>query len=63
VSRFALGYVFIGPNYLMTGYGAQKTLDPFSVQITLVVDLIMMLGVGALAGRNIRLIYKLKNFH
>jgi hypothetical protein len=62
VSRFVLGYVFIGPNYLMTGYGTQKTLDAFSVQITLVVDLIMMLGVGALAGRNLQLILKLKNF-
>lgn len=62
VSRFALGYVFIGPDYFMTAYGAQKTLDTFSIQITLVVDLIMMLGVGALSGRNIQLIYKLKNF-
>ena len=62
VSRFALGYIFIGSDYLMTGYGAQKTLDAFSIQITLVVDLIMMLGVGALAGRNLQLISKLKNF-
>lgn len=62
VSRFALGYVFIGPDYFMTAYGTQKTLDSFAIQITLVVDLIMMLGVGALSGRNIQLIHKLKNF-
>jgi hypothetical protein len=62
VSRFTLGYVFIGHDYFMTAYGAQKTLDTFAIQVTLVVDLIMMLGVGALSGRNIQLIYKLKNF-
>jgi hypothetical protein len=62
VSRFTLGYVFIGPDYFMTPYGTQKTLDTFAVHITLVVDLIMMLGVGALSGRNLQLISKLKNF-
>jgi hypothetical protein len=62
VSRFTLGYVFIGPDYFMTTYGAQKTLDTFAVHITLVVDLIMMLGVGTLSGRNLQLISKLKNF-
>ncbi|MDC8451726.1 MAG: hypothetical protein LV477_02305 [Candidatus Nitrosotalea sp.] len=62
VSRFALGYVFIGPDYFMTAYGTQKTLDTFAIQVTFVVDLIMMLGVGALSGRNIQLIHKLKNF-
>jgi len=62
VSRFVLGYVFIGPDYLITTYGVQKNLSAFAVEITLVVDLIMMLGVGALAGRNLKLISKLKNF-
>jgi len=62
VSRFALGYVFIGPDYFMTAYGSQKTLSTLAIEVTLVVDLIMMLGVGALAGRNINLISKLKNF-
>ena len=62
VSRFILGYTFIGPDYFMTAYGAPKTLDVFAVHITLVVDLIMMLGVGALAGRNIQLLSKLRNF-
>ena len=62
VSRFALGYVFIGPDYFMTAYGTQKTLDTFAIYVTFVVDLIMMLGVGALSGRNIQLIHKLKNF-
>ena len=62
VSRFALGYVFIGPDYFMIAYGSQKTLGVFAVEATLIVDLIMMLGVGTLAGRNINLISKLKNF-
>lgn len=62
VSRFALGYVFIGQDYFMSVYGTQKTLDVFAVHVTLIVDLIMMLGVGALAGRNLQLISKLKNF-
>ena len=62
VSRFALGYVFIGPDYFMTAYGSQKTLSTLAIDVTLVVDLIMMLGVGALAGRNINLISKIKNF-
>jgi len=63
VSRFALGYVFIGPDYFMTAYGSQKILSTFAIEVTLVVDLIMMLGVGALAGRNINLISKIKNFN
>lgn len=62
VSRFVLGYIFIGPDYFMTTYGSQKTLSTFAIEVTLIVDLIMMLGVGALAGRNINLISKLKNF-
>jgi len=62
VSRFILGYAFLGSNYLMSSYGAQKNLSPFDVQITLVVDLIMMLGVGALTGRNLKLMSKLKHF-
>lgn len=62
VSRFVLGYVFLGPDYLITTYGTQKNLSSFAVEITLVVDLIMMLGVGALTGRNLKLISKLKNF-
>lgn len=62
VSRFILGYVFLGSNYLASSYGVQKNLSPFDIEITLVVDLIMMLGVGALAGRNLKLLSKLKNF-
>ncbi len=62
VSRFVLGYVFLGSNYLVPSFGVQKNLSSFAIEITLVVDLIMMLGVGALAGRNLRLISKLKNF-
>ncbi|WP_166289247.1 hypothetical protein [Candidatus Nitrosotalea sp. FS] len=62
VSRFALGYVFIGPDYLMTAYGSQKTLSTLAIEVTLIVDLIMMLGVGTLAGRNINLISKIKHF-
>ena len=62
VSRFALGYVFIGPDYFMTAYGSQKILSTLAIEVTLIVDLIMMLGVGALTGRNINLISKIKNF-
>ena len=62
VSRFVLGYVFIGPDYFMTAYGSQKTLSTLAIEVTLIVDLIMMLGVGTLAGRNINLISKIKNF-
>ena len=62
VSRFVLGYVFLGSLYLTPSFAAQKNLSSFDIEITLVVDLIMMLGVGALAGRNLRLISKIKNF-
>ena len=62
VSRFILGYIFIGPDYFITAYGFQKTLSMLAVEATLVVDLIMMLGVGALTGRNLQLMSKLKNF-
>lgn len=62
VSRFTLGYVFLGPDYFMTAYGSQKILSTLAIEVTLVVDLIMMLGVGALFGRNINLMSKIKNF-
>jgi len=62
VSRFTLGYVFLGPDYFMTAYGSQKILSTLAIEVTLVVDLIMMLGVGVLAGRNINLMSKIKNF-
>ncbi len=62
VSRFVLGYVFLGSLYLTPSFAAPKNLSSFDIEITLVVDLIMMLGVGALAGRNLRLISKIKNF-
>ena len=62
VSRFTLGYVFLGPDYFMTAYGSQKILSTLAIEVTLVVDLIMMLGVGALSGRNINLMSKIKNF-
>ncbi|HJW20132.1 MAG TPA: hypothetical protein VJ571_06205 [Candidatus Nitrosotalea sp.] len=62
VSRFILGYAFLGSNYLTASFSVQQNLSPFDIEITLVVDLIMMLGVGALAGRNLRLISKLKSF-
>ncbi|MDE1811401.1 MAG: hypothetical protein KGH85_00875 [Thaumarchaeota archaeon] len=62
VSRFVLGYVFLGSLYLTPSFTIQKNLSPFDIEMTLVVDLIMMLGVGALTGRNLKLISTLKNF-
>jgi hypothetical protein len=62
ISRFILGYAFLGSSHIIPSYGIQKNLSSFDIEITLVVDLIMMLGVGALAGRNLKLMSKLKSF-
>ncbi|MGI0047884.1 MAG: hypothetical protein ACREBB_11990 [Nitrosotalea sp.] len=61
VARFVLGYLFLGSNFL-NAYGTQKTLSASAVEITLIVDLIMMIGVGVLTGRNIQILSRLKNF-
>ena len=62
VLRFILGYVFIGSDYFLSMYGAQKIANPSALGFLIIVDLIMMLGVGVLTGRNMQIISKLKSF-
>ncbi|MDE1763817.1 MAG: hypothetical protein KGH88_06200 [Thaumarchaeota archaeon] len=61
VTRFILGYLFLGAN-LPGFYGTKTTLSASDVEIVLIVDLIMMIGAGAVTGRNVRILSKLKNF-
>lgn len=61
VTRFVLGYVFIGPDFL-TSSTTSKMLNTTSVETTLVVDMILMVGVGAMTGRNLQILARLKNF-
>ena len=59
VLRFALGYVFLGPDYL--SLYATHSIPPSQVWIIIVVDTIMMIGVGSLAARSIHVLSSLKN--
>jgi hypothetical protein len=61
LSRFVLEYVFIGPDFL-TAVASQKPLNPITIEITLIVDMILMIGVGALTGRNLRILKRIKTF-
>ncbi|HYL65512.1 MAG TPA: hypothetical protein VET47_00140, partial [Candidatus Limnocylindrales bacterium] len=61
VARFVLEYLFIGPDFL-TAVATQKSLSTTTVEITLLVDMILMIGVGALTGRNLQILTRLKNF-
>ncbi|MDE1765058.1 MAG: hypothetical protein KGI27_02165 [Thaumarchaeota archaeon] len=61
VTRFILGYLFLGANF-PSFYGPKTTLSASDVEVTLIVDLIMMIGAGAVTGRNVRILAKLKNF-
>lgn len=61
VARFILGYMFIGPDFL-TSITTKKILSTTIIETTLVIDLILMIGVGALTGRNLQILIRLKNF-
>ncbi len=60
-TRFVLGYLFLD-SVLLKSFGTQKVLSGSALEATLAVDLIMMIGVGAVVGRNIQVLSKLKSF-
>lgn len=60
-ARFVLGYLYLGSNFLSV-YGTHKALSASAVEITLIIDMIMMVGIGTVTGRNIRILSSLKNF-
>jgi hypothetical protein len=59
VTRFSLEYFFIGTDFL-TSMATKKTPSTSTIEITLIIDLILMIGVGALTGRNLQILAKLK---
>jgi hypothetical protein len=61
VARFGLEYFFIGPDFL-TSMATQKAVSTSTIEITLIVDVILMIGVGALTGRNLQILAVLKKY-
>lgn len=60
-TRFVLGYLFLG-SAMLSSFGSQKILGGSALEATLAVDLIMMIGIGAVIGRNTQVLSKLKDF-
>jgi hypothetical protein len=59
VARFLLEYLFIGPDFLTT-VAKQNTMSTTNIEITLLVDMILMTGVGAMTGRNLQILTRMK---
>lgn len=56
LSRFAIGYEFIGPNFFFSFSPQAQTLSSTAIAAAVVTDLLLMAGVGLLFGRNMRIL-------
>lgn len=55
IGRVAIGFVFIGPNFL-TSYTTIQPLASTGLYATIATDLLLMFGLGLLIGRNVRVL-------
>ena len=62
LSRIIMGYIFMGPDMLFNMLATHKPLGTAGMDALVVSDIVMMVGVGALAGRNMLIMSKLKAF-
>ena len=58
VARIAIGYIYIGPNFLFYIPTTTLTLSSAAISATIATDLILVAGVGLLFGRNMRILRK-----
>ena len=58
VARIAIGYIYIGPNFLFYAPTTTSTLSGAAISATIATDLILVAGVGLLFGRNMRILRK-----
>ncbi|MDG6905873.1 MAG: hypothetical protein JRN20_08825 [Nitrososphaerota archaeon] len=57
IARIAIGYIYIGPNFLSFG-PTQLTVSGTTISATILTDLILVAGAGLLFGRNMRILKK-----
>ena len=62
VLRILIGYVFIGPNYFYFSHGAPLQLGPEAIAATIATDLLLVLGVSLLFGRNMQIMRKFRAY-
>ena len=58
VLRILIGYVFIGPSAFYFSFGPMLQLSPTAVAATIATDVVLVLGVGLLFGRNMQMMRK-----
>ncbi len=58
IARIAIGYIYIGPNFLVSFPTSTTTLSGVAISATVATDLILIAGVGLLFGRNMRILGK-----
>lgn len=58
IARIAIGYLYIGPNFLFYIPTSTLTLSSTAISATIATDLLLLFGVGLLFGRNMRILKK-----
>ena len=58
IARIAIGYIYIGPNFLFSIPTSVSSLSGVAISATVATDLILIAGVGLLFGRNMRILRK-----
>ena len=58
IARIAIGYIYIGPNFLFPIPATTQTLSGAAISATIATDLLLISGVGLLLGRNMRILRK-----
>jgi len=58
IARIAIGYIYIGPNFLFSIPATMQTLSGAAISATIATDLLLIAGIGLLFGRNMRILRK-----
>jgi len=58
IARIAIGYIYIGPNFLFSIPATTQTLSGAAISATIATDLLLIAGIGLLFGRNMRILRK-----
>ena len=56
IARIAIGYIYIGPNFLFYIPTTTLTLSSTAIAATITTDLLLVAGAGLLFGRNMRIL-------
>lgn len=56
IARIAIGYIYIGPNFLFYIPATTLTLSGTAITATIATDIILVAGAGLLFGRNMRIL-------